>query len=100
MLAYIAYHFYKTRIQVAFYGVEPTYQFMVESLSRPAVITFYVLGITSAAFHFANGLWAFLIGWGLTGFLWATVAALGAFVLATGLTWRNLRRREQGQRRS
>jgi len=32
--------------------------------------------------------------------LWATVAALGAFVLATGLTWRNLRRREQGQRRS
>jgi hypothetical protein len=32
--------------------------------------------------------------------LWATVAALGAFVLATGLTWRNLRKREQGQRRS
>lgn len=27
--------------------------------------------------------------------VWATAAALGAFVLATGLTWRNLRKRER-----
>jgi Flp pilus assembly protein TadB len=27
--------------------------------------------------------------------LWAVVAAIGAFVLATGWTWRNLRKRER-----
>jgi hypothetical protein len=27
--------------------------------------------------------------------LWAVVAAIGAFVLATGWTWRNLRKREK-----
>lgn len=30
------------------------------------VIWFYLLGILSAAFHFANGLWTFAIAWGLT----------------------------------
>jgi drug/metabolite transporter (DMT)-like permease len=38
---------------------------------------------------------------GLTGgnVLWAIVAAAGAFLLATGWTWRNLRARETEQRR-
>jgi succinate dehydrogenase / fumarate reductase cytochrome b subunit len=28
--------------------------------------TLYVIGVMSAVFHFSNGLWAFLISWGIT----------------------------------
>ena len=31
-----------------------------------AVSLFYFVGVTSAVFHFANGLWTFLITWGIT----------------------------------
>lgn len=35
-------------------------------MSQPAVFAFYVLGIFSAAYHLANGLWTFAIVWGIT----------------------------------
>jgi succinate dehydrogenase / fumarate reductase cytochrome b subunit len=35
-------------------------------LSQPLVMAFYGLGVFSAAFHFANGLWNFAISWGIT----------------------------------
>ncbi len=35
-------------------------------LAQPLVMAFYVLGIFSAAFHLANGLWTFAIVWGIT----------------------------------
>jgi succinate dehydrogenase / fumarate reductase cytochrome b subunit len=35
-------------------------------LAQPLIMAFYVLGIFSAAFHLANGLWTFAIVWGIT----------------------------------
>lgn len=54
------------------------------------VIAFYLLGVTSLAFHFANGLWTAAITWGITisesaqkrwGY---ACAALGVFLTAAG----------------
>ena len=30
------------------------------------MFTFYVIGIVSATFHFSNGMWSFLVSWGIT----------------------------------
>jgi len=30
------------------------------------MLGFYIVGIISATFHLSNGLWAFLVSWGIT----------------------------------
>jgi len=32
----------------------------------PLIFVLYLIGVLAATFHFANGLWAFLISWGIT----------------------------------
>jgi succinate dehydrogenase / fumarate reductase cytochrome b subunit len=39
---------------------------MQNILDNPFMFAFYVVGVVSAIFHFANGLWSFFISWGIT----------------------------------
>ena len=64
-LIFIAWHVWETRIAAAF-GNEVNFQMMQDILSSPFMFAFYVVGIISAIFHFANGLWSFLVSWGIT----------------------------------
>jgi succinate dehydrogenase / fumarate reductase cytochrome b subunit len=64
-LIFIAWHVWETRVAAAF-GKEVNFQMMVDILSSPFMFAFYVVGIISAIFHFANGLWSFLVTWGIT----------------------------------
>ena len=66
VFAYILYHVYETRIMNAMYGTEVSYARMQEIVKNPAVFWFYVIGLFSVCFHFANGLWGFCISWGIT----------------------------------
>jgi succinate dehydrogenase/fumarate reductase cytochrome b subunit (b558 family) len=43
-----------------------SYAAMVYRLANPGVLLLYILGITSAVFHLANGLFNFCIRWGIT----------------------------------
>jgi len=68
LLAYIAWHVWETRIAVA---LDPAlkhdlFTHMQGIFENPALVAFYVAGVAAAAFHFANGLWTFLIVWGIT----------------------------------
>ncbi|MGE5703917.1 MAG: succinate dehydrogenase cytochrome b558 subunit [Clostridia bacterium] len=64
-LIFVAWHVYQTRIQVAF-GTELNFDMMANILSSPGMVVFYIIGTVSAVFHFANGLWSFLVHWGIT----------------------------------
>jgi succinate dehydrogenase / fumarate reductase cytochrome b subunit len=64
-LIFITWHVWETRIAAAF-GNEVNFQMMQDILSFPFMFVFYVVGIISAIFHFANGLWSFLVSWGIT----------------------------------
>ncbi|MFL6554874.1 MAG: succinate dehydrogenase cytochrome b558 subunit [Bacillus sp. (in: firmicutes)] len=64
-LIFITWHVWETRIAAAF-GNEVNFQMMENILSSPFMFAFYVIGIISAIFHFANGLWSFLVSWGIT----------------------------------
>ncbi|GGB03798.1 succinate dehydrogenase [Macrococcus hajekii] len=63
---FVAVHVWQTRVQVALTGAHVNYDMMHQILSNPLFIIFYVLGILSTVFHFANGLWSFAVTWGIT----------------------------------
>jgi succinate dehydrogenase / fumarate reductase cytochrome b subunit len=67
-LVYIGWHVYETRIQVALGTVDKAGlgKLMTEILLSPWSYALYVIGILAAVFHFCNGMWSFLISWGVT----------------------------------
>ncbi|MEN1935052.1 succinate dehydrogenase cytochrome B558 [Paenibacillus sp. 102] len=64
-LIFIAWHVWQTRIQ-ALLGAQVNYDMMADILNNPAMFGFYLVGVVSTIFHFANGLWTFCISWGIT----------------------------------
>ena len=61
-LIFITWHVWETRIQAALGKVD--FQMMERILSNPAMFAFYIVGVVSTIFHFANGLWSFGVSWG------------------------------------
>jgi succinate dehydrogenase / fumarate reductase, cytochrome b subunit len=64
-LIFLAWHVWETRIAAAL-GAEVNFDMMANILSNPFMLAFYIVGVISAIFHFANGLWAFFVSWGIT----------------------------------
>ncbi|WP_075982500.1 succinate dehydrogenase cytochrome b558 subunit [Bacillus massilinigeriensis] len=64
-LIFVTWHVWETRVQAAF-GAEVNFEMMENILSNPFMLWFYIIGIVSAIFHFANGLWSFFVSWGIT----------------------------------
>ncbi|MFF2458668.1 succinate dehydrogenase cytochrome b558 subunit [Peribacillus simplex] len=64
-LIFLVWHIWETRVQAAL-GATVDFDMMAEIFSNPFMIGFYIVGIISAIFHFANGLWSFAVSWGLT----------------------------------
>lgn len=64
-LIFVAWHVWETRVQ-KFFGAEVNFDMMVDILSNPFMVAFYAVGIVSAVFHFSNGMWSFLVSWGIT----------------------------------
>lgn len=65
-LIFIAWHVWETRIQIGLGNAEANYSLMEGILSSPVMFWFYIIGVISTTFHFANGLWSFLVSWGIT----------------------------------
>ncbi|MCF6408704.1 succinate dehydrogenase cytochrome b558 subunit [Pseudalkalibacillus salsuginis] len=63
-LIFISWHVWETRVQAAF-GAKVNFTMMEEILDNPFMIGFYVVGVLSTIFHFSNGLWSFLVTWGI-----------------------------------
>jgi succinate dehydrogenase / fumarate reductase cytochrome b subunit len=84
LIVWIAWHVWETRIAAAF-GAHVDANMMIDILSSPVMIVFYILGVLSATFHFANGMWSFCVTWGITvgpkaqrisTYIWAVVFAI------------------------
>jgi len=65
-LVFIAWHVWETRVQVGLGNADLDYSLMEGILSSQFMFWFYVIGVISAVFHFANGLWSFFVTWGIT----------------------------------
>lgn len=69
MLVFLAYHVWFMRFQGTPIGTlegHEGYLKVVDHLADPMMAAFYAVGVLATTFHFANGLWAFLIDWGFT----------------------------------
>ncbi|GGF60287.1 succinate dehydrogenase cytochrome b558 subunit [Paenibacillus albidus] len=86
---FIVWHVFETRFQVTLGNVEHEELggLMHNIVTQPLLLSFYVIGIVAASFHFANGLWSFLISWGITvgprSQRVSSVICLGLFVVVT-----------------
>lgn len=82
-LVFVTWHVWETRIAAAF-GAEVNYDMMANILSNPFMLWFYIIGVISTTFHFANGLWSFFVSWGITvtprSQLISTYITLGVFI--------------------
>lgn len=65
-LAFVAWHVWVLRFGKALYGTDISFAHMAQLLADPVTFVLYAVGLTAGLFHFANGLWAFLITWGIT----------------------------------
>jgi succinate dehydrogenase / fumarate reductase cytochrome b subunit len=65
---FVFWHVYQTRVQV--YLGHITHEELGSTMnliaSSPVYFVLYVIGVLAAVFHFSNGLWAFLVSWGIT----------------------------------
>jgi succinate dehydrogenase / fumarate reductase cytochrome b subunit len=88
-LIFIAWHFFNTRFQVSLGNVkvDELGSTMHSIATDPWFFTFYLIGIIAATFHFSNGMWSFLVSWGITigprAQKVSTYVWLGVFVLMT-----------------
>lgn len=64
LVIFVAWHIFQTRVQKAF-GAEVDFNMMAEIVNNPWMLAFYIVGILSATFHLANGLWGFCVSWGI-----------------------------------
>jgi succinate dehydrogenase / fumarate reductase cytochrome b subunit len=89
LFAFICFHLYNTRF--AHIASDQMFQYLAGEYAKPAYFVFYLLGILSAAFHMANGLWGFTYSWGLvTGqksqdLVWKGCMGLGVIVALIGV---------------
>jgi succinate dehydrogenase / fumarate reductase cytochrome b subunit len=63
---FIIWHVWETKVQVEFSGAEADYQLMANIVDNGLSLTLYIIGIVSCIYHFVNGIWTFLITWGIT----------------------------------
>ncbi|HUC92530.1 MAG TPA: succinate dehydrogenase cytochrome b558 subunit [Paenibacillus sp.] len=88
---FVAWHVYQTRIQVFLGNIEygDLGATMNAIVSNNFFFLLYMIGVVASVFHFANGMWAFLVSWGITvgpraqrisSYFWMVV-----FVIVTGM---------------
>lgn len=65
---FLIWHIWTTRVQVGLGTVEVDAlgQHMHEIATNPLYYWLYIVGIVASVFHFCNGLWSFLVSWGIT----------------------------------
>jgi succinate dehydrogenase / fumarate reductase cytochrome b subunit len=67
-LVFVAWHVWETRIQLAIYDFTAAElaQHTAQLMKNPVTLTLYIIGVIAAVFHFSNGMWSFLVSWGVT----------------------------------
>ncbi len=65
---FVTWHVYETRVQVALGNIthEELGSHMNSIVTQPMMFIIYLIGVVAASYHFANGMWAFLVSWGIT----------------------------------
>lgn len=66
MFVFLIWHVWHLRLSHVVFGTPVDFNAMAQIVSNPFSLGFFILGIIATAYHFANGIWGFLITWGIT----------------------------------
>ena len=93
LLLFLGAHLYLAWIQPRFLlgRAEPFSEIAREMHHHLPTLAVYLLGVLAIAYHLANGLWSFSMGWGITvgktALDWMERLAMAAFVIVLALGW-------------
>jgi succinate dehydrogenase / fumarate reductase, cytochrome b subunit len=94
LVIFISWHVWETRLAYALYDTPVNFTMMESILSSTPMLIFYIVGVVTAVFHFANGLWSFAVSWGITvtprSQKLATYVTMGIFVALTVVGLRSI----------
>ncbi|MDQ3706271.1 MAG: succinate dehydrogenase [Chloroflexota bacterium] len=65
ILLFLMYHIWHFRLTQFWFGEANTASVMT-TLAYVPTLVFYIVGVVASAFHLGNGIWTFLITWGIT----------------------------------
>lgn len=67
-LVYVVWHVWQTRVQLMIHDFTSAElaEHTATILHNPVTLTLYIIGLLAAVFHFSNGMWSFLVSWGIT----------------------------------
>lgn len=91
-LVFVIIHVWQLKLVHSLTGLSINFITMHNLLSDPLWLTFYIIGLLAACFHFANGLWNFTVSWGIAvgeqvqTFIWRLCMLLFIFSSLIGLT--------------
>ena len=63
---FVVWHIYGTKLQVELTGVDPSFAMVAGIVDNPIGLVVFAIGLLCCVYHFVNGLWTFLITWGIT----------------------------------
>lgn len=66
VLLFVAWHVWAFRFGGAGIGQVTTFAMVAQIFANPVILALYAIGFVCAVFHLTNGLWTFLITWGVT----------------------------------
>jgi succinate dehydrogenase / fumarate reductase cytochrome b subunit len=64
-LLFILYHVWQFRF-TAFWSTHASTDSIAQTISYWPIFIFYIIGVVAVGFHLGNGIWTFLITWGIT----------------------------------
>ncbi|HEY8346451.1 MAG TPA: succinate dehydrogenase cytochrome b558 subunit [Symbiobacteriaceae bacterium] len=64
-LFFVTYHIWHFRLKKLL-GIMPSFDMVAQAFSVPWIAAMYIIGVTAAAYHLCNGIFTFLITWGIT----------------------------------
>lgn len=91
-LIFVLVHVWQLRIVHSLTGLPIDFMAIHNLLTDPLLLSFYIIGLLAASFHFANGLWNFTVSWGIAvgeqvqTFIWGLCMLLFIFSFLIGLT--------------
>lgn len=65
-LLFVTWHVVVLRFSEGLINRNLDFEFVSTALNQPLILILYLIGLLASFGHFANGLWSFLVSWGVT----------------------------------
>ena len=88
-LLFVTWHVVVLRFSEGIFSSNISFEFVTTALNQPVILILYLIGLFASFGHFANGLWSFLVSWGVTvgekAQRTAAYACFGVFIILTAV---------------